>query len=235
MTEQAPQKPKKDKNPGRTRRRALKRARNKKPVLIEVSPEVKAMVIGAPTQYEERFCAELIEHMKKGGSFESFGGVALVGRTTLYEWEAAHPPFAAAKKRGRELSLKFYEDMGRMIATGQVRFLKSEKPMVVKDKDGNEVLARDGQGNIVYLREWEPARTQVGAWAFMMKNIHHWKDQRNLAISGDGDGAPIKHQALPAPPPMTPAEKMEEFKRMSAFVEEMEQEKHLVIDVTPIK
>lgn len=223
---------KKDKNAARARRRGLKR-KAEAPPLMNVSPEIKALARGAPTKYEERFCEELITHMSKGGSFESFGGVALVGWSTLYDWVEAHPQFAHSKKIGTQLSLKFFEEMGKMIATGQVRFLKSEKPVIIKNDKGLDVPMVDPNGNVVYHREWEPAKTQVGAWAFMMKNIHGWKDQRNIALtSGESEAKGPGAQSLPA---MTIEEQKKELMELQEYLAEMKEQEKNVIDITPVK
>lgn len=48
-------------------------------------------------KYKPEYCEMLIEHMAKGHSFESFGGVVLCGVRTLYDWAERFPEFAEAK------------------------------------------------------------------------------------------------------------------------------------------
>ncbi len=112
------------------------------------------------------------------------------------------------------MSLKFYEEMGKMIATGQLRMLKSEKPML--DKKGKVVL--DPNGNIMYEREYMPAHASTGAWAFMLKNLHKWHDNKNIAISGDGQGAPIKLQ----PVARSPYDDLREIKEVQKVLKELD-------------
>ena len=41
------------------------------------------MGFGRPTQYEDKFCQMLVEHMSEGFSFESFGAECKAGKTTI--------------------------------------------------------------------------------------------------------------------------------------------------------
>lgn len=54
------------------------------------------------SKYKEEYCQMLIEHMKKGYSFESFAAVVDTHRDTLYEWVDRHAAFSDAKRRGRD-------------------------------------------------------------------------------------------------------------------------------------
>lgn len=62
-----------------------------------------------PSKYLPEYCDQLIEHMRKGYSFEAFAADLSVGRSTLYEWEKAHPEFKQAKEIGHEKCLKHWE------------------------------------------------------------------------------------------------------------------------------
>ena len=64
----------------------------------------------------------LIEHMKKGYSFESFGADAHCSRKTLFNWLEAYPEFNEAKNIAENYSLKFLET----IAIGHMRGIKNE-------------------------------------------------------------------------------------------------------------
>lgn len=71
---------------------------------------------GQPTLYRDEYCKQVIEHMAKGFSFESFAGVIGVCKQTLYNWIDANKEFLDAKKRGFEQSRLFWEGMGINIA-----------------------------------------------------------------------------------------------------------------------
>lgn len=76
---------------------------------------------GRPTKYQAKYAAGLIEHMEKGGSFESYAAVIGVHRDTLYEWEKAHEEFSDAKKMGKDAALLFFENMARSGMAGNLK------------------------------------------------------------------------------------------------------------------
>lgn len=147
---------------------------------------------GRPTTYLPEYCEKLVEHMRMGNSFESFGAVCGSHRDTLYEWEKVHPEFSDAKKTGKELSLKFYEDMGKMIATGQLRRVKSESPM--QDSKGDPIID-PVTGKVMTRVEYEPAHPNPAAWIFLMKNLHKWRNESHVELTGEG-GGPVKLQSV---------------------------------------
>ena len=67
---------------------------------------------GRPTKYKPEYCEQLIAHMAKGFSFESFAGVVSVNRDTVHEWANAHSQFSEAKKEGLEKNRLFWEEKG---------------------------------------------------------------------------------------------------------------------------
>ena len=79
------------------------------------------MALGRPTIYRKKYCDQLIDHMAKGLSFESFAGVLGVCKQTLYNWEALHVDFVDAKKRGTEKSRLFWEKLGIAGACGKIK------------------------------------------------------------------------------------------------------------------
>lgn len=76
------------------------------------------MTLGRPTLYKDEYCAQLIEHMKEGKSFESFAPLAGVNRDTLYEWEHVHQNFSDAKKMGKDWRLLWIERQMDLMITG---------------------------------------------------------------------------------------------------------------------
>lgn len=67
---------------------------------------------GRPTEYKPEYCELLIEHMKRGLSFESFGAVVDCSEQTLYNWREEHPQFFESYKRGVSFSRNFWEELG---------------------------------------------------------------------------------------------------------------------------
>lgn len=62
-------------------------------------------IIPDNNKYKPEYCNLLIEHMSKGLSFETFGTVIDVVRSTIYDWKLAYPEFAAAYKKGCDYRL----------------------------------------------------------------------------------------------------------------------------------
>lgn len=149
--------------------------------------------VGRPTDFKPEYCEQLLEHMRQGGSFEAFGGVIRVAKQTLYNWTELFPEFMDAKKVGNNLSLKYYEDMGKLMSAGQLRRVKKETPML--DKEGKPML--DGKGNAIMEREYEYGTGAQSTWIFMMKNMHKWRDRVDMNVAGQpgeggGDAPAIK-------------------------------------------
>lgn len=107
---------------------------------------------GQPSKYREEFCAQLLEHMEKGLSFEAFGGVVRVHKSTLYEWVEKHPEFKEAKDVGTSLSQLHWEKLG-------VENVLNESS---KDSEGAS-----------FSRSLNSA-----TWIFNMKNRFQWRDKQ---------------------------------------------------------
>lgn len=65
-----------------------------------------------PTKYKPKYCKMLIDHMKSGLSFESFGAVIDVNRDSLFEWVKRHKAFSDAKNVAFEKCRLFWEKKG---------------------------------------------------------------------------------------------------------------------------
>lgn len=76
--------------------------------------------VGRPTTYKKKYCQLLIDHMKKGLSFEAFGAVADVSKETLYTWTEKHSEFLDAKRRGEQHSRLLWESIGLKASAGQI-------------------------------------------------------------------------------------------------------------------
>jgi hypothetical protein len=165
--------------------------------------------VGRPTKYRPEFCAALIEHMRRGLTFEAFGASKEIGvaKDTLYEWLKRHKEFSDARKRGMPLLEYFYIQTGLSIATGQVRRVSSEEPML----DAAGAPIRDPvTGKILMRREYAPANTNATAYIFLVKNVLGWRDKRDINHGGQTDN-PVRVAAE-----ATPAERLIEIKRLAA-------------------
>ncbi len=174
-------------------------------------PEDK-LKVGAKPDYRPEFCEMLVAHLKDGGTYESFAAICDVSYATLYNWEKAYPEFLEAKNRGKPKALKFYIDMGKAMATGQIKRLHKR---TVRMENG-KVVFNPKTGEPIYDEEFVPATPNAAVWIFMMKNMHGWHDQKNFTISGDPNGAPIKYQSI------SPEEKLKEVVEMQRVIKEIE-------------
>lgn len=142
-------------------------------------PTVEITISRFHVDYEPGFCLELIEHMEKGYSYESFaaalspitiekdGHTTVLKRRTygeqLYRWEKAHPDFCEAKKIGFEACRLFWEGMGALGMAGKIK----------------------GFNNIT--------------WLFNMKNRfrREWKDRHEVNMKGsDNSGGLTQPKAV---------------------------------------
>lgn len=67
---------------------------------------------GRPTKFRKEYCEMLLEHMKQGFSYESFGGRIGVSPDTCLDWEQAHPEFLLARKIGYAMCRLWWEEAG---------------------------------------------------------------------------------------------------------------------------
>lgn len=74
--------------------------------------------MGRPTGYKPEYCQKLIEHSRSGHSFESFGGVILVSKETLYAWARKYPEFLQARKIARQCAQLELEKIGFKLMKG---------------------------------------------------------------------------------------------------------------------
>lgn len=111
---------------------------------------------GRPTKYRPEFCQDLIDHMSKGYSYETFGAALYdkygkefgVHKDTLYEWEKEHSDFSDAKK---------------------VAFMKCQQ-------EWEELGIKGTQGSFIAF--------SGSTWIFNMKNRFKWRDRSDIELNG---------------------------------------------------
>lgn len=140
--------------------------------------------MGRPSKYKPEYCEALVIHMRAGNSIESFGSNLHCSVQTIYNWLDKYPAFLEAKRVGTSHLHKFLEDMGKMLATGQLRRLKAEEPVLFTGKDGRQYATTDAQGNVVYRKVYETVPGNSTAWIFYCKNQLGWRDKRDVEHSG---------------------------------------------------
>lgn len=87
---------------------------------VDIPPPPGPRPVGSPPKYREEFCEMVIEHMAKGFSVESFGGVAGVTDNTIHTWMRTHKNFYASVKIGSSRSRRFWEQLGIDGASGKI-------------------------------------------------------------------------------------------------------------------
>ena len=94
------------------------------------------MTAGRPTKYKPEYTEMLKKHMAEGLSFESFAGVLLVTRSTIYKWVDEHEEFSDAKNAGQHASLLFWEKLNRSQAGGKIKSGSSNTIFTMKCRFG---------------------------------------------------------------------------------------------------
>ncbi len=119
---------------------------------IESAPNATSAPVGRPSKYKPEYCDELLAHMEKGFSYESFAGHIGVSKQTIYTWEQQHPEFLDAKEVGIEKSRIFWESVGiNHIVNTSNSF---------------------GEG------QSESRSLNASVWIFNMKNRFKWRDKQ---------------------------------------------------------
>ena len=80
---------------------------------------------GQPTKYRKEYCEQLVDHMARGLSFESFGAKIDCHYDTLYEWVKVHLEFSDARKMGITKALYFFDQIGVAMSDPRVDTTKS--------------------------------------------------------------------------------------------------------------
>lgn len=139
---------------------------------------------GRPSKYNEDMAINLVRHMEKGLSFESYGAVIHVAKETMNDWcrpfetdgvtpnPRYHEAFSAAKKEGEQRSMLLWERIGVHATLGI--------PFEYTDEAGTKHSATSFNPTI---------------WIFNMKNRFGWRDRLD-ATSGDAPIENTGHQAL---------------------------------------
>lgn len=132
--------------------------------------KAKARSVGRPTKYVKKYCKDLIEHMRNGGSVQGFGGLLYekygpkrgASEQTIYTWFKTHPEFLESQKIGLGLARKFYDELTSRGVAGALRRVTKEE--------------YDAEGNIK-KREFSAATFGQSFAIFTYKNRFGWKDR----------------------------------------------------------
>jgi hypothetical protein len=70
--------------------------------------------------YKKEYCEQLINHMAKGLSFQSYGATIRTPRRVLYRWVDKHEEFAEAYEIGKDCALLAFEDVATKKSRGEL-------------------------------------------------------------------------------------------------------------------
>lgn len=141
---------------------------------------------GRPTRYKPEYCEMLIDHMKQGKPFETFGNKVGVTYQTLYNWAQNHDEFFEAKCMGEAWALEFYDDLAKATMTGTLRRVGRETFAV--DEKGQHILGPDGKP-VVTSREYKPTRGDSRTWGITMRaRFRKFGYANHLELTGKGGG-----------------------------------------------
>lgn len=71
------------------------------------------MPAGRPSEYDSRYCDDVIEYGRQGKSVTWMAATIGVHKQTLYTWMDTHPEFLDAIKRAKDLCQLWWEDAGQ--------------------------------------------------------------------------------------------------------------------------
>lgn len=143
---------------------------------------------GRPSEYQPRFCEQLVDHMAQGFSFESFAGVVGVSKQTLYNWAEAHAEFLDAKERGTEQCRLWWEDLGIEGVQGYGPRVLQEETAEAIVVEGQLATYANGQPIMKIKRKFGAAQFVPGTWFRNMTNRFpdEWRDRQDDARNGEG-------------------------------------------------
>lgn len=137
--------------------------------IIRSAEIVESAPGGQPTKYKIEYCDQLIEHMEKGFSFESFGGKIRVCSKTLYNWSDTFPEFLQAKRMGENASRLFWENvLLENVVTRRESYYE----------DGNLVMRQ--------------TQLNAQAYALAMRNLHKWRMKDDVDNADQKKKEPLK-------------------------------------------
>ena len=119
----------------------------------KIVPKKDKQLKGRPTSYKPEYCNQLIEHMARGLSYESFAGSIGVSKQTIYDWEKVNKEFLDAKEIGLEKSRIFWEEIG------------IDHIINVSESFGKDAGSKSTSLNST-------------VWIFNMKNRFGWRDKQ---------------------------------------------------------
>ena len=105
------------------------------------------MPAGRPTQFRQKYCQDVINHMKNGKSLASFARHIGTNRQRIWVWRKKYPEFEDACQTAQDMALAWWEDFAEEICMG--------KAYTRKDKDGKTLIPNSGMIQFVMSRRFK--------------------------------------------------------------------------------
>ena len=102
----------------------------------------KTKKLGRPTAYREKYCDQVIEHLKDGKSLASFASAIGTHREVLWHWRKKEVAFNNACNTAIEGAIEYWEGKAAECALGEY---------VEYNSDGKQVGKRPNSGMIQFI------------------------------------------------------------------------------------
>jgi len=106
---------------------------------------------GRPSKYKPEFGPMLVDHLSKGFTINSFGGVINTCADTVYRWLLENKDFSESRRQGEAARAHFLEDLSIRGMTGEAKGFNptafiwhSRNVMGWRDKQDIEISGKDG-------------------------------------------------------------------------------------------
>jgi hypothetical protein len=128
---------------------------------------------GHESTYDSKYDQMLIDHMSKGLSFESFGGVIEVSARTLYNWSKANASFLHAKTIGTSKCRLWWETVGvAYVVEGRRGRVKGPDGQVIDQKATEKLNSNIYRLNMINRFGWKNSGSEESDGAGVTLNLH---------------------------------------------------------------
>lgn len=103
-----------------TKKKTTKKKITKKKATKATKKKCRKGIGGAPTLYKPEYCQLLIDHMSQGLSYECFGSVVNVSKSTVDKW-LKHQEFSDARHKAQAHYRKYWEELGKKGVNGEIK------------------------------------------------------------------------------------------------------------------
>lgn len=126
------------------------------------------------SRYKQEYAEMLVQHMKEGNSFESFGAMVRCSQDTLTNWTQKYVDFREAKSIGKSFEHMYWENLLKRGAIGDLPPIKKRVTVIGHDKEIKQVTVID-----------EPGKFNAASVIFALraKFPKVWRDKQEVEIT----------------------------------------------------